>query len=91
MEKTKAAVVGYGNIGKYVVEALQVAPDFEITGIVRRDATNIPEELKNYQVVSDLQELNGVQVAILCTPTRSVEKQASQALRLGNSSPSPCK
>ncbi len=83
MEKTKAAVVGYGNIGKYVVEALQVAPDFEITGIVRRDATNIPEELKNYQVVSDLQELNGVQVAILCTPTRSVEKQASQALRLG--------
>ena len=54
MEKTKAAVVGYGNIGKYVVEALQVAPDFEITGIVRRDATNIPEELKNYQVVSDL-------------------------------------
>ncbi len=56
MEKTKAAVVGYGNIGKYVVEALQVAPDFEITGIVRRDATNIPEELKNYQVVSDLQE-----------------------------------
>ena len=29
MEKIKAAVIGYGNIGRYVIEALQVAPDFE--------------------------------------------------------------
>ena len=46
MEKIKAAVVGYGNIGKYVVEALQVSPDFEIAGIVRRNTKEIPEELK---------------------------------------------
>ena len=26
MRKIKAAVVGYGNIGKYVVEALEAAP-----------------------------------------------------------------
>ena len=37
MDKIKVAVVGYGNIGKYVVEALQVAPDFELVGIVRRN------------------------------------------------------
>ena len=36
MSKIRAAVVGYGNIGKYVVEALEAAPDFEIAGIVRR-------------------------------------------------------
>ena len=83
MEKIKAAVIGYGNIGRYVVEALQVAPDFEIVGIVRRNAAEVPEELHNYKVVSRLQDLEGVQVAILCTPTRSVEHYATEALRLG--------
>lgn len=83
MEKIKVAVVGYGNIGKYVVEALQTAPDFEIAGIIRRDATDIPEELKNYKVVGNLRELGEVEVAILCTPTRSVEQYATEALSLG--------
>lgn len=83
MEKIKAAVVGYGNIGKYVVEALEAAPDFEIAGVVRRNACDVPEELKNYKVVRGLSELQGVQVAILCTPTRSVEKYATEALSMG--------
>lgn len=83
MEKIKAAVVGYGNIGKYVVEALEAAPDFEIAGVVRRNASDVPEELKSYKVVSGLCELQGVQVAILCTPTRSVEKYATEALSMG--------
>lgn len=83
MEKIRAAVVGYGNIGRYVVEALESAPDFEIAGIVRRNADEVPEELKNYQVVGHLSELTGVQVALLCTPTRSVEKYATEALSMG--------
>lgn len=83
MEKIRAAVVGYGNIGKYVVEALQVSPDFEIAGIVRRSIKEIPEELKNYKIVENLKELSGIQVAILCTPTRSVEKYATEALSMG--------
>ena len=37
MKKVRAAIVGYGNIGHYVLEALQAAPDFEIAGVVRRD------------------------------------------------------
>ena len=53
MKKIKAAIVGYGNIGRYVLEALQSAPDFEITGIVRRDASNVPAELQSYAVVSN--------------------------------------
>lgn len=36
MKKVRAAIVGYGNIGHYVLEALQAAPDFEIAGVVRR-------------------------------------------------------
>ena len=83
MEKIKAAVIGYGNIGGYVIEALQVAPDFEIVGVVRRNAADVPAELDKYKVVSHLQDLEGVQVAILCNPTRSVEHYATEALRLG--------
>ena len=83
MDKIKVAVVGYGNIGKYVVEALQVAPDFELVGIVRRNPNHIPEELHNYTIVSHISQLSDVEVALLCVPTRNVEQYASEALRLG--------
>ncbi len=83
MEKIRAAVIGYGNIGKYVIESLIDAPDFEIVGIVRRDATNIPAELKEYEVVNSISQLKNVDVALLCTPTRSVEKFAKECLALG--------
>ena len=47
MKKIRAAIVGYGNIGKYVLEALQAAPDFEIAGIVRRGMqTTLPGRTK---------------------------------------------
>ena len=69
MKKIRAAIVGYGNIGSYVLEALQAAPDFEVAGVVRRDATNVPAELKDYVVVSDIAQIKDVDVAILCTPT----------------------
>ena len=78
----KAVIVGYGNIGRYTLDALLAAGDFEIAGIVRRDATNVPEELKGYKVVSDLSAVEA-DVAILCTPTRKVEEYAKKALALG--------
>ncbi len=83
MDKIKVAVVGYGNIGKYVVEALETAPDFEIAGIVRRNAANVPDEIKRYKVSERLSELPDIQVTILCTPTRSVKQYATEALSLG--------
>lgn len=83
MDKIKAAIVGYGNIGHFVLDALLAADDFEIAGIVRRNATDIPAELKPYKVVTDIAELGKVDVAILCTPTREVEKYASRFLAMG--------
>ena len=83
MKKIRAAVIGYGNIGKYVMESLNDAPDFEITGIVRRDATNVPTELKGFEVVNSISQLKNTDVALLCTPTRSVEKFAKECLALG--------
>ena len=84
MKKIRAAVVGYGNIGRFTVEALEAASDFEIAGIVRRNgAANKPAELAAYEVVSNITELKNVDVAILATPTRSCEEYARQILALG--------
>lgn len=84
MKKIRAAVVGYGNIGRYTIQALQEASDFDIAGIVRRNGSeNKPMELEKYQVVKDIRELNDVDVAILATPTRSCEEYARQILPLG--------
>lgn len=83
MKKIRAAIIGYGNIGKFVLEALQAAPDFEIAGIVRRDATNVPDELQHYTVATEVDALGQVDVAILCTPSRSVEQFAEKLLSKG--------
>ena len=83
MKKIRAAIVGYGNIGRYVLEALQQAPDFEVAGVVRRNPSNVPAELAGYKVVADVMELEDVDVAILCTPTREVEKHARVLLAEG--------
>ena len=83
MTKIRAAVVGYGNIGRFVVESLQEAPDFEIAGIVRRDPSKRPAELGDLPVVADIRELGKVDVAILATPTREVEKHAVDILAQG--------
>lgn len=84
MKKIRAAIVGYGNIGKFVLDALREAPDFEVAGVVRRNpAGEQPAELAGYKVVSDVLELDDVQVAILCTPTREVEKHARILLAEG--------
>ena len=61
MKKIRAAVVGYGNIGKYALEALETAPDFEVAGIVRRNgAENKPAELAQYEVVNVAPGKSGV-------------------------------
>ncbi|MDE6324067.1 MAG: diaminopimelate dehydrogenase [Paramuribaculum sp.] len=83
MNRIKAAVVGYGNIGRFVVEALEASDDFEIAGVVRRSLGAKPAELAAYPVVTDIKELGKVDVAILCTPTREVEKYAVEYLAAG--------
>jgi diaminopimelate dehydrogenase len=84
MKKIRAAIVGYGNIGKYALQALETAPDMEVAGIVRRNGdADKPAELAPYPVVKHVSELSDVDVAILATPTRSVEQYALECLSLG--------
>ena len=84
MKKIRVAIVGYGNIGHYALDALLASPDMELAGVVRRNgAADKPAELANYEVVKSIKELKDVDVAILATPTRSVEEHAKECLTLG--------
>ncbi|MDR1865473.1 MAG: diaminopimelate dehydrogenase [Bacteroidales bacterium] len=84
MKKIRVAVVGYGNIGKYSVEAVQAAPDMELAGVVRRRAlSEQPVELMKIRVVDDVNELGKVDVALLCTPSRYVHETAGYYISRG--------
>lgn len=78
MRKIRAAVVGYGNIGHYAVEALEAAKDFEIVGIVRRQGDkDKPLELTPYEVVDDIKKLEGCG----CGHSRRTDAQLSGVRR----------
>ncbi|MBJ2117574.1 MULTISPECIES: diaminopimelate dehydrogenase [Proteus] len=81
--KIKVAIVGYGNIGRFALEAVQAAQDFELMGVVRRDINNIPEELQNITVTNDIKTLGNVDVALLCSPTRAIKELAKSILSFG--------
>lgn len=81
----RVAIVGYGNIGRYAVKAVEATPDLELAGIVRRPQSckDAPPELAGIKVVSQISELGPVDVALLCVPTRSVPAQAMELVALG--------
>ncbi|MCO5231365.1 MAG: diaminopimelate dehydrogenase [Chitinophagales bacterium] len=85
MTKIRVAIIGYGNIGKSVLDALQSASDFEVAGVVRRSPSTgeQPLELSQLEVVDDITKLKSVDVAIICSPSRKVSEQAKKILALG--------
>lgn len=83
-KKIRAAIVGYGNIGKYTLEAIEASDDMVCAGVVRRSVEGEqPAELAKYPIVKHISELQDVDVAILATPTRQVEAYAKECLALG--------
>ncbi|MCR5569367.1 MAG: diaminopimelate dehydrogenase [Paludibacteraceae bacterium] len=85
MNKLKVAIVGYGNIGRFSLDAVKAAPDMELVGVVRRAESvgNKPAELADVKVVSNIDELGKVDVAILCGPSRSIPEVAPLYLAKG--------
>lgn len=83
MTVINVAVIGYGNIGKFAVQAIKAAPDMKLAGVVRRSLDNIPQELSHIKVVQDIDQLGKIDVAIICSPTRSVEEVAKKYLAKG--------
>lgn len=82
-KKIRAAIVGYGNIGKFTLEALLSSEDFEVAGIVRRNIGSETATSEGIPFVKNIKELENVDVAILCAPSREVEKYAAEILPLG--------
>ena len=75
----RVAIVGFGNIGKSVLDCLLSSSDFEVAGIVESrqvEGIDVP-------VVSNIDGLEKVHVAILCTPSRIVPELASSLLAKG--------
>lgn len=80
MNKIRVAIVGYGNVGAYALEAVQAAGDMEIAGIVRRSGGT---DIGGIPVVTDVKELGAVDIALLCVPSRKVEETAQEYLVQG--------
>lgn len=66
--KTKVAIIGYGNIGRAVEQALLAADDMELVGIFHHN-----DDMNAVQA----------DVAVLCTPTREVPGFAEKLLARG--------
>jgi diaminopimelate dehydrogenase len=82
--KLQVAIVGYGNIGRYALKAVQSAPDMELTGVVRRRSREAqPVELAGIKVVDDGKDLPGTQAALLCVPTLKAPEYAAALLHQG--------
>ncbi len=79
----KIAIVGYGNIGRFTLDAIMASEDFEIAGIIRRNPADRGDIPAGIPVVGSIDELDKVDVAILATPTRSVEQHAIEILAKG--------
>lgn len=82
----KIAIIGYGNIGKAALEAIEAAGDMELVGVVRASGKGRENnrELRGVEVVKTVNELSvKPDVALLCTPTRNVEEQAIYCLKEG--------
>lgn len=77
----RAAVYGYGNIGRFSLEALLASPDFEVAGVV--SASLSAGSLGDIPVVRSIDELSQVDAAILCSPSRAVPDLAAQLLEKG--------
>ncbi|NLM26533.1 MAG: diaminopimelate dehydrogenase [Firmicutes bacterium] len=77
----KIAVLGYGNIGKAAIEAINAAPDFELAGVVSQSLEN--GALGEIPVVRNIDDLRDVQVAVLCIPSRKVPDIAEEILLKG--------
>lgn len=75
------AIVGYGNIGRAVYEALGSCGDMRLAGVV--SSRLAPGALGAVPVVREMESLENVDVAILCAPSRLVPDLAAGLLQKG--------
>ena len=76
-EKTRIAIVGYGNVGKGVHQAIQANSDMEVSGILTRDPKRTRSQLVN--------KVNGVFSANLISSIEALAKRTDVAVLCGGS------
>ena len=77
----RVVIVGYGNIGRFAVDAVQAAQDMELVGIIRRKAEQ--KEICGIPVAESVDDFEKPDAALLCIPTRSIEEIAPIYLSKG--------
>jgi len=86
MENTiKICIVGYGNVGRAVLETVRASEDCALTGVVLRHIPSpLPAELAGEEVTDSVEKLSvRPDAAILCVPSRSVPEVAPLYLAKG--------
>ena len=85
MKKIGVAIVGFGNIGKSAVKAVQDTADMELKGIVEISSCldDCCQHLPEVLCTEDIGNIKDVDIAILCLPSVLVPKVAVSTLKLG--------
>jgi len=91
VSKIRTAVVGYGNIGKSAVDAVRASSDMKFAGVVEtneeinrlKTVSGAFNALAGERMVSHVEDLGKIDVALLCCPSRSIPAIAEQYLKLG--------
>lgn len=83
MDKIKAVIVGWGNVGRFVKRAIEESLDIELVGVIRRLSSlnkTVPE-LEGIAVASDPEELPAFDVAIVTVPSREAPDKVKELLK----------
>lgn len=85
MQKISVAIIGWGNVGRGCKRAIAENPDLYLAGVVRRPASLAQQDpsLENVRVVSDIKQLDKVDVALLSIPSREVPERIKEYQALG--------
>lgn len=85
MNKIGVAVVGFKNVGKAAVRALEEAGDLELRGVVT-DINSLEAVRKQFPEIvftADIATLEGVDVAVLCLSSPQIPEAAESILKRG--------
>jgi diaminopimelate dehydrogenase len=85
MEKIMVAVIGYGNVGRFAVDAILEEPDMELSGVIVRSRriNEVKKSFPNINVSDKIEDINKPNVVLLCVPSVDVPKIAKEYLKKG--------
>lgn len=82
--KIRIAIVGYGNIGRFAMEAVRMAEDMDLVGVVDPISSfKSSLESAGIPLMASISDLPEVHVALLCTPSRLMPDYSKMLLAEG--------